>query len=213
MAGRGGRTAAAGMLLALAALAGKPVEAQELNVTVGHSSSDYREFAEPLVLGAGIVIPAWRWLSVRLDYRRHDDSQVWDTSTCQGLIPPDDPSCELDTFDGDFTYQAVGLGPQITVPVGGRVRAFASVLLSRVWLDGVWEGRGTGSRLGRAPDETSNAWTILGGGLVRITDHVDATIAARRITTDFTLCIQDTYYPFCDGTPLRTVEFGLSLRR
>ncbi len=204
---------AVGVAAAVCGTTGSPIAAQEVSLSIGTSSSDYREFADPRVLGAGVVVPAWRWLGVRVDYRRHQDDQEWETSTCQSLIPPDDPSCRNDVFDGEFRFETVGIGPQITVPVAGRLRAFASLLFSRVWLDGVWEGRDTGVTLGRVPEETFNGWSVVGGGLFRITDHLDATLTARRVNADFTVCVLDTYYPFCEGRPLRTVEFGVALRR
>ncbi len=187
--------------------------AQELTLSLGRSSSDYREFKDPTVLGAGLVVPVWGWLGVRLDYRRHRDDQSWETSTCQSLIPPDSPGCQLDNFSSRFTFQTAAVGPQATMPLGDWLHVYGALMWSRAWLDGVWTGAETGTDFGRAPDGTFNAWTVVGGATVSVRERWALTLASRRERPDFTLCIQDTYYPFCYGKPFRTVEFGITLRR
>ena len=199
-----------GTTLAATAQAGS---AQELTFSLGRSSSDYRELGNPTSLSAGLVIPIYRAVGIRVDYRRHTDEQAWERSTCDGLIPPDSPGCELDVFDSDFALQAFSAGPQIAIPFAGRVRAFAALMWSRLSVDGDWVGRQTGTDLGLTPEGTFNGFTVLGGASVRITRNLDVTIAASRLRPDFTLCVQDVYYPWCEGLPLKAVEFGVALRR
>ncbi len=191
----------------------QPASAQELSLSLGRSTSDYRELGNPTSLAAALVIPVYRAIGVRVDYRRHTDEQAWERSTCDGLIPPDSPGCEIDIFDSDFALQAFSAGPQITVPFAGRVRAFAALMWSRLSVDGDWIGRQTGTDLGLTPDGTFNGFTVIGGAAVGITRNLDVTIAASRLRPDFTLCVQDVYYPWCEGLPLKSVEFGVSLRR
>lgn len=191
----------------------QPASSQELSLALGRSTSDYRELGNPTSLAAALVVPVYRAIGVRVDYRRHTDEQAWERSTCDGLIPPDSPGCEIDIFDSDFALQAFSAGPQITVPFAGRVRAFAALVWSRLSVDGDWIGRQTGTDLGLTPEETFNGFTVIGGAAVGITRNLDVTIAASRLRPDFTVCVQDVYYPWCEGLPLKSVEFGVSLRR
>lgn len=191
----------------------QPASSQELSLALGRSTSDYRELGNPTSLAAALVVPVYRAIGVRVDYRRHTDEQAWERSTCDGLIPPDSPGCEIDIFDSDFALQAFSAGPQITVPFAGRVRAFAALMWSRLSVDGDWIGRQTGTDLGLTPEETFNGFTVIGGAAVGITRNLDVTIAASRLRPDFTVCVQDVYYPWCEGLPLKSVEFGVSLRR
>lgn len=189
-----------------------PAASQSLGITAGLAGSEYRELASPLTLGVHAGIPLVGWLRARGDYRRYSDRQEWVRSTCQGLVPQD-AACPDDTFRGDFTLHAVGIGLVLAAPIARGLGLEVGVQRSMTWADGVWRGRESGGALGRAPDEREAGWSVLASASYALARRLAVTVGGRIDSPEIADCIVDGYSGFCDRHDLAALEVGVVLRR
>ena len=204
---------ACGAAVAWTSVSPSGLAAQELTLAVGRSGSDYREFDAGTAFGAYLSLLPGRALGLRVGVRRSADDGEWVRSTCVGLVPLDSEICADDRFTAAYSWLSLGIGPEVRLAFGDRWGVTAAALVSRIWIDGNWQGEVSGLRIGDPPGGSVLGFTVLGGATWSLDSRWGLTLLGRVDDPQFTRCISDTYDPFCDGGSLRSIEVGVTMRR